>query len=682
MIALEGGSAAGPFPDLTPLGLPDLAPFLALEAAAADPASRAGAGLLVSRLLGFSAGTRAEPLARAALASAARAARTPAERRAVLDALAATERRYPSTPRARISAALLRTRLARTPAEAADLMANLLRTLPDAPETAPDLFEPADHALLVRLLSRAAPELKLVRARALARRSPSAAADLAAPLARLPGYRLDAADLLLAAGRARAARDALVKPSALAGRDDAERLRIEVLLLAADFRLLDEPTRRAPAPRHRRAPRPAPAVPGAPPAPPDAETLRGLSLLSARADTLLARPLAAVDRRRLLGEAVRAAARFGRLEAARRFLPALVAIDPATTVGSEELFRAAFLPTLTRTPEAHRAAAAALEEQAALYGDVAVRRRAIYWAARSLEATGKGAAARALQASLVSTAVPDLYARWAGARLGIPVRAALPLDPPGPPLPHALRAEAPSLPSRELLAVGLASLAEDAAESERSADPLFLAACASERFEFRRAVAILKARWPELGTPDEGALPLAVRRAYYPFRREALIVREATANGLPPALVYGVIRQESLFQTGARSHAGATWLMQVMPGTGRDLLRREGRRGRADLKDPEVNVALGARYLAMMLREFDGDRIAALAGYNAGPGRPRRWRRQAPSLAADEFLEAMPLFEPRDYVKRVLFFEAAYAVLHGAAIDPLPVSGGAIRPGP
>ncbi len=118
--------------------------------------------------------------------------------------------------------------------------------------------------------------------------------------------------------------------------------------------------------------------------------------------------------------------------------------------------------------------------------------------------------------------------------------------------------------------------------------------------------------------------------------------------------------------------------MQVMPGTGRYLLRQENKRGRPDLKDPEVNVRLGARYLAMMLREFDGDRIAALAGYNAGPGRPRRWRKQAPGLAADEFLEAMPLFEPRDYVKRVLFFEAAYAVLHGVPVGPSPLAGGAV----
>ena len=283
-----------------------------------------------------------------------------------------------------------------------------------------------------------------------------------------------------------------------------------------------------------------------------------------------------------------------------------------------------------------------------------MRRRATYWAARSLEALGKADAARPLYASLVSTAVPDLYARWAGARIGVPVSAAVPVD--GTPLPdrHALRAEAPSLPSRELLAVGLASLAEDAAEVERSADPLFLAACAAERYEFRRATAILKSRWPELGTPDEGALPLVVRRAYYPFRQETLIVREAAESGVPPSLVYGVIRQESLFQTQVRSGAGATGLMQVMPGTGRYLARKEKTRGLPDLKDPEVNVRLGARYLAMMLREFDGDRISALAGYNAWPraealeeagSRPRRRRvpRGDAAVRAPRLREAGPL---------------------------------------
>jgi len=564
-------------------------------------------------------------------------------------------------------------------AEASAAIEALLRALPDAPEVAPDLFEKADRALFHETATRGGGALALLRATGLASRQPSAAADLALPLARKAGFRLEAAALLLAGGRPEAARNALVRPPALEGRDAAERLRVEALLLAAELRLLAEPARPRPATGRRRSRAPArtPAVPGAPRPAADAGALRSWPALAARADALLARDLAPAERRRLLIEAVRSAARLGLSGEAQRYLPDLVSIDPNTTVGAEELFRAAFLPTLSRSPEALRAAAAAFQEQAGLYREVSTRRRATYWAGRMLQALGREEAARLLFASLVSTAVPDLYARWAGRRLGLPVLAAPVAETGAPVSRFPLRADAPSLPSRELLAVGLASLAEDAAEAERSAEPLFLAACASERFEFRRATSILKGRWPELGTPEEGALPLAVRRAFYPFRQEAVIVREAAANGLPPALVYGLIRQESLFQPEARSGAGATGLMQVMPGTGRYLYRKERRRGRPDLSDPEVNVRLGASYLATLLKTFDGDRIAALAGYNAGPGRPARWRRQAPGLASDEFLEAMPIYEPRDYVRRVLFFEAAYAALHGVPLDPLPLPGSA-----
>lgn len=671
-------------PDAAALGLPDLPRWLELEAERVRGGTGPERGPLVSRLLGFAAGARDETFARAALLSASRLARTAAEKRAVRMTWDARESRARGTERARIAAALGRCRSAASPAEAAERMEGLLRELPGSPESAPDLFEPADRKLLYEVVVRGEPGLRLLRATALSARQPSVAAELALPLAREPGFRLEAASLLLAGGRAKAARDALTKPSALAGRDEVERLRIEALLVGADLRLLGEPPPGASAAARRSSHAPArpPAAPGAPRPPPSPETAAQLRRLTDRADVLLGRPLPAPDRRRLLFETVRAAARLGLGPEAVRYLPALLALEPATTVGAEELFRSAFLPTLSRSPAALRDAAAELQRQASLYADVSVRRRATYWTARSLEALGREAVARPLYASLLSTAVPDLYARWAGVRLGVPVVPARPVDSRSPAIPHLLSAEAPGLPSRELLAAGLASLAEDAAEAEGSGEPFFVAACASERFEFRRATAILKRRWPELGTPDEGALPLAVRRAYYPFRQEAVIVREAAANGLPAALVYGVIRQESLFQTDARSGAGATGLMQVMPGTGRDLFRMEKRRGRPDLRDPEVNVALGARYLAMMLREFDGDRIAALAGYNAGPGRPRRWKRQAPGLSADELLEAMPIFETRDYVKRVLFFEAAYAVLHDVPVDPLPLAGEPVSAAP
>lgn len=677
--AEEALPPGGSVPDATALGLPELGRWLALDAEASRVRPGSAAGSLVARLLAFSRDARYEPFARAALVSASRLARTPAEKREVRAGWDAWERRSPRTTRARIAGLLGRSRAAASRAEADGHAAALLGAVPDAPEVAPDLFEAADRKLFHETAVRGGGELTLVRARALAGRQPSAAADLAVPLAKRPAFRLEAAALLLAGGRAKAARNALVKPPALEGRDAAERLRIEALLLSADLRLLGEPEKPKPAPRRKRgrAPSGAPAPPGAPSPAADPAALRSWPALAARADALLARDLASAERRRLLVEAVRAAARLGLADEALRRLPDLLALEPNSTLGAEELFRAAFLPTLSRSPEAFRAAAAAFQAQAAAYREVGVRRRATYWAARSLEALGRDAAARGLYASLVTTAVPDLYARWAGRRLGVPVAAALPADPGAPVSRHPLRSDGPAVPSRELLAVGLASLAEDAAEAERSAEPLFLAACAAERFEFRRATAILKGRWPELGTPDEGSLPLAVRRAFYPFRQEPVIVREAAANRLPPALVYGVIRQESLFQTDARSGAGATGLMQVMPGTGRYLYRKENRRGRPDLRDPEVNVSLGARYLAMMLERFDGDRVAALAGYNAGPGRPERWRRQAPGLAADEFLEAMPILEPRDYVKRVLFFEAAYAALHGVPLDPLPLPGSA-----
>lgn len=92
-----------------------------------------------------------------------------------------------------------------------------------------------------------------------------------------------------------------------------------------------------------------------------------------------------------------------------------------------------------------------------------------------------------------------------------------------------------------------------------------------------------------------------------------LIRKYSRQYNLPEALVNGVVQVESAFNPNAVSSKGATGLMQVMPSTARDM----GIIG--NLKDPEINIDAGCRYLAMMLSRFKGQLPLALAGYNAGP---------------------------------------------------------------
>ena len=111
-----------------------------------------------------------------------------------------------------------------------------------------------------------------------------------------------------------------------------------------------------------------------------------------------------------------------------------------------------------------------------------------------------------------------------------------------------------------------------------------------------------------------------------PFREQ--VTRRAQEIGLDPAYVYGLIRQESRFILDARSHVGASGLMQVMPATARWTARKIGLANfTADqLNDRDVNIAIGTGYLKLVLDDFGGSMPLAAAAYNAGPSRPRSWR--------------------------------------------------------
>lgn len=152
----------------------------------------------------------------------------------------------------------------------------------------------------------------------------------------------------------------------------------------------------------------------------------------------------------------------------------------------------------------------------------------------------------------------------------------------------------------------------------------------------------------------------------FPFLYRDLIEEEARRAGVDPFLLAGLIRQESSFRADARSWAGARGLAQIMPATGAWLARATlPVPFDPDLLDvPEVNVRMGATYLADMLRRYNGRVDYALAAYNAGPGRVDRWRRGLPT-ETDEFREAIPIAETRSYVQLVLRNQEVYRRLYG-----------------
>ncbi|HZV93901.1 MAG TPA: transglycosylase SLT domain-containing protein, partial [Caldimonas sp.] len=148
-----------------------------------------------------------------------------------------------------------------------------------------------------------------------------------------------------------------------------------------------------------------------------------------------------------------------------------------------------------------------------------------------------------------------------------------------------------------------------------------------------------------------------------PHRRE--VAAAARAAGLDPAFVYGLIRQESRFVMDARSGAGASGLMQLMPGTAKWTAKKLGIPYTPDLiADRETNLALGNAYLKLVLDDVGGSQPMAAAAYNAGPGRPRQWR-NGPVLDAAVWAENIPFPETRDYVRKVLSNATYYAAILG-----------------
>ena len=150
----------------------------------------------------------------------------------------------------------------------------------------------------------------------------------------------------------------------------------------------------------------------------------------------------------------------------------------------------------------------------------------------------------------------------------------------------------------------------------------------------------------------------------YPRPYDAEVNAAAHLAQITPEIVYGVVRQESLYRIDAVSNAGARGLMQLELATARSTARYYKRPTPAltDLFDPYVNTALGAARLRMLLDEFDDQIPVALAGYNAGPNAVMRWLPQD-AVDSDIWIENIPYNETRGYVQRILWHSLMFTWL-------------------
>jgi soluble lytic murein transglycosylase len=155
----------------------------------------------------------------------------------------------------------------------------------------------------------------------------------------------------------------------------------------------------------------------------------------------------------------------------------------------------------------------------------------------------------------------------------------------------------------------------------------------------------------------------------FPRAYTELVEKYAAETGVPPEILFALIRTESAFQSDIVSRAGAVGLTQLLPDTASEMAGRIKRAGGPDyaanglyLIDPEQNIHIGAYYLSYLTGRFN-DQLLSLLAYNGGMNRVRGWR-AASSFPIDLFLETISINETRDYGRKVISAAAVYKELY------------------
>ncbi|HEV7682072.1 MAG TPA: transglycosylase SLT domain-containing protein [Pyrinomonadaceae bacterium] len=336
-----------------------------------------------------------------------------------------------------------------------------------------------------------------------------------------------------------------------------------------------------------------------------------------------------------------------------------------------------------------------LTEHLAYYADKNTdnRGRAGYWAARDSERAGKLAEARALYNAMQGRYGANWYGYLAKQRLDAMLRSGVGTIPPKPFPAGSVMAraianlqtvtvaeETAGAPedkliekSDELNNVGLNdwALEELAVASAAAGDSprvnLAIARIYRSEEDNVRALNVLKRSFPDYSQMKPEELTREEWDVFYPLAYWDIIVQESRARNLDPYQVAGLIRQETVFMSRARSSARAYGLMQLLVPTGALTARKYGvERGISEesLYEPRLNIQLGTAYLRDQIDKFGRIEYVA-AAYNAGPNRAVLWQATLPA-EMDEWAEAVPFKETRGYVQGVVRNRLQYLRLYDA----------------
>ncbi len=351
----------------------------------------------------------------------------------------------------------------------------------------------------------------------------------------------------------------------------------------------------------------------------------------------------------------------GRDDDARTFFRRVATTYPSAALGASARFRAAILAFVQHD---FRAAALELDTLSLHRPRNSETLAGLYWSGRAWEQLGDSTTARARWSEAMTREPGSYYAMLAARRLQREPWA----PAAGSDTVVADSAMIASLRRAELLVdLGMdyeADLEYDwiASQAGQSVAATLAAAHAFQERDLAPRAIRLANRALSSGAARDGRL----YRVLYPLAYEGPLTREAERHRLDPALVAALVRQESNFEPRATSRAGARGLMQIMPAVGRQLASAEDYHtwDAELLYQPDVSLELGTAHLAGLLSGY-AHVSHALAAYNAGSSRAKRWLEKAGTDDPEVFVERIPYRETRDYVRIILRNRELYRSMYG-----------------